>query len=151
MSKCSVFNTWKSSFLYWTLLRPKYWAEAGEANSVDMRMAADPRVRRHEGGRFGIFLTPPASGAPSAIRRTAQVDLHTVGPCGAVLSDRPGHFFARRLSGRAAPRVGQRLHRFLSDPSSDQILQRDRYQLAPAKRRIRLGQRPVRRIEQTPL
>src|SRR4029079_682468 len=39
MSKCSVFRIWKSSFLYWTLLRPKYCADAG-IGSPASRLAA---------------------------------------------------------------------------------------------------------------
>src|SRR5690348_1942609 len=40
MSKCSVFRIWKSSFLYWTLLRPKYCAEALIGTPVSRPAAA---------------------------------------------------------------------------------------------------------------
>src|SRR6187455_869874 len=57
MSKCSVFSTWKSKVRYWTLLRPKFWAEAGELGSS---AAQHRRITRSPRRNVVIDTSKPA-------------------------------------------------------------------------------------------
>src|SRR5688572_13953591 len=52
MSKCSVFITSKSKVRYCTLLRPKYWAEAGELR----RSAVEQRRTTSSPRRQVVFI-----------------------------------------------------------------------------------------------
>src|SRR6185295_16339665 len=58
MSKCSVLSTCQWKFSYWTLLRPKYWAEASPGRHASAASARAKRSAVREGGR-GRAMGPP--------------------------------------------------------------------------------------------
>src|SRR5262249_3324642 len=90
MSKCSVFRTRKSNFLYWTLFCPKYWAEAGTAASV-ARAAISRTALAREAKNVcdGMAARGAASDVPSAVERlVAELELAAIGASRAIVGDR---------------------------------------------------------------
>src|SRR5581483_9248054 len=134
MSKCSVFRIWKLRFLYWTLLRPKYCADAGSAPNARRRAHATARTRwaiQHLllDGRVADF-------DPSAAVWLGR----------AVLRDGAMHFVARLRFGVRALGRAHGVDRFARQIFSDQVLDEDRQQLGLAERGVRLRQRIADRV-----
>src|SRR5688572_13609800 len=136
MSKCSVLRTWKSRSLYWTLLRPKYWAEASGATApAKITAAATSRIR-------AIVETFTAS--PRADRQA--LGSFRIGR--AVVRDCPFDFAARGRFRARAIGVRHRVDDAAAEILEDQVLDGNRDQLRGVERGIGLGKRTVDRIEQ---
>src|SRR5262245_49411804 len=150
MSKCSVFRTRKSNFLYWTLFCPKYWAEAGTAASV-----ARPAIRRTARAcdAKNVFDGIAAGGAaidvPSAVeRRVAELEVGAIRASRAIVGDCLLDFLARSAFGPDVVRVHHALYESATKVSGNQIFNGDRDKFAAAKRRIWLGKRVIDWVEQ---
>src|ERR1051326_4566045 len=101
MSKCSVFSTEKSSFLYWTLLRPKYCADTGVTEAI--ANAASRKMRKVR----PIIQIQGRDSGPADLNSGSLVGLPR-----AVLRNRLAHFVARGAFGSRA--LGAR-HRVRSE------------------------------------
>ena len=87
MSKCSVSSTRVSNVLYWTLLRPKYWASADGGRMAAPRSSVKRKKSALETKRATCHIVPPwvrghrASGEDSAPLVVVQIHTRTGRSC----------------------------------------------------------------------